>query len=64
MEFTEFALRLLLLFFPGIICFYIVEALTGSGENPARRQQHADGAPADATADATDAGNGVHNAIS
>lgn len=34
MEFTEFALRLMLVFFPGIICFYIVEALTVHRERP------------------------------
>lgn len=34
MELTEFALRLLLLFFPGIVCFYIVETLTVHQERP------------------------------
>jgi hypothetical protein len=34
MEITEFALRLMLLFFPGIICFYIVETLTVHRERP------------------------------
>lgn len=34
MELTEFALRLMLLFFPGIICFYIIETLTVHRERP------------------------------
>lgn len=34
MEITEFAFRLMLLFFPGIVCFYVVDTLSVHKERP------------------------------